>query len=219
MSPSPRKLRRFLVLAAAAITGCSPLTSRPPGPVASPDRFALPSGSGFHVLHPYLDQRIRVIEARSERFHAALDELRRGDLVVYVATPGLLAHLPLNQLLVSRNMRQRLGEFRVIPDEATGTVDTLLVVVDLERIAQLAHRPLLDSRSRFSARLDRLTDAILIHEIWGHLVPVATAGNSAATCADPAPGQPDLESCVMRRENDLRAELGWEIRRAYSFGR
>jgi hypothetical protein len=27
-------------------------------------------------------------------------------------------------------------------------------------------------------------------------------------CADPVPGQDDLDSCVMKRENDLRRDLG-----------
>lgn len=52
-------------------------------------------------------------------------------------------------------------------------------------------------------------------EVWGHLIPIVEEGDHTGNCSDPGPGEPDLESCAMRRENAMREELGMKPRTAY----
>jgi hypothetical protein len=201
-----RGQRLVLLLVFPAASGCAPIAAA----VQPPDATPVAHGR-LHVLDPYLHDRIRALETRSLRFRAAVDAVRNGERTVFVGTPLLLSALPLHPALVGHLPRGRLGEFRAIAQPETGRVDTLVVSIDLERIIRMSNWPLPGAR----ARAERITDAVLVHEIWGHLVPVAASGNIADRCRDPVPGEPELDSCVMRRENELRAELGWRVRREY----
>lgn len=202
-----RSWQRIVLLSVLlSASGCAPTAATVHPPEARPVAHG-----GLQVLDPYLDDRIRALETRSLRFRAAVDAVRNGERIVFVGTPLLLSALPLHPALVGHLPRGRLGEFRAIAQPETGRVDTLVVSIDLVRIIRMSSWPLPGSR----ARAERITDAVLVHEIWGHLVPVAASGNIADRCRDPAPGEPELDSCVMRRENELRAEMGWRVRREY----
>lgn len=191
-----------------------------PGRPAPPPHVAL-GGPGLHVLDPYLEARLSALAGLSPRFAAALARLRASDVPVYVGTPAQLAALPLDPGVVGGRLPpERVAELRMVLEPGTDRPAVLVVRIDLGRLARLVRRPLLDGpvpggAARFRKRLARFTEATLLHEVWGHLVPVADAGSAAASCADPAPREPELDSCVMRRENELRAELGWERRKAY----
>jgi hypothetical protein len=94
------------------------------------------------------------------------------------------------------------------------------VRVDLEAItrhlrSQMAPPETWFSPVRRQARFDALVDAVLIHELWAHVVPLAIGGSTRFLCPDPLPGQPDLEACSVRRENDLRVRLGLVPRSQY----
>jgi hypothetical protein len=175
----------------------------------------------LHVLDPYLDARLRAIAARSPRFAAALSRLAAGDVPVFIGTPAQLAGLRLAPGVAGGRLPpERVAEVRVALEPGSDRPAVLLVRVDTDRLGRLVRRPLLDwpllgGTARFRARLARFTEATLVHEVWGHLVPVADARSAAASCADPAPGEPEMDSCVMKRENDLRAEIGWERRKGY----
>jgi hypothetical protein len=171
------------------------------------------------VLHSYLLDRLRDLESRSARLHAALDSIRSGNIDVLIGTPEVLAAAA--PLLGWQMAPPRVGEFAAMLDNQSGKLQTLIVRVDLQRLAQLsrsrtAYMLAWFSRRRQRAQLDRLVDAVLIHEVWGHLVPVALAGTISARCSDPEPGEAELDSCVMLRENELRREMGLPARRHYA---
>jgi hypothetical protein len=75
--------------------------------------------------------------------------------------------------------------------------------------------PWIRPRSRLQATFDAAVDAVIIHEVWGHLVPVARYGAELGRCDDPRAGEPDEESCVMQREAMVRRELGLAPRAGY----
>jgi hypothetical protein len=192
-------------------------------PMAPPSNSAsvgsMSSDGRIHILHTHLANRIRSLELRSARLHATLDSIRAANIDVIIGTPDLVeASTP---MLGWQMAPQRVGEFAAVVDSATGAPMTLIVRIDLQRLANLQRSRtyrLLSwfSRSGQDAELDKLIDAILIHEIWGHLVPIAMAGTVDARCDDPLPGEKATDSCVMRRENDLRREMGLPLRTHYA---
>ena len=100
-----------------------------------------------------------------------------------------------------------LAEGQPLADEE-GRVQVVVVVVNV---------PLLDEmhatgvRAEFEQDLDR----ILAHEVYGHAIPYLLAGSLSGRCADPAPGQRATEACAIKRENQIRSELGLGLRREY----
>jgi hypothetical protein len=79
----------------------------------------------------------------------------------------------------------------------------VVIVVNLRLVRQI-HDERLSVPRDFEADLDR----ILVHEVYGHAVPYLLAGDSSGRCADPQQGEPAPEACSIRRENEVRAELG-----------
>ncbi|HET9982401.1 MAG TPA: hypothetical protein VFQ38_02385 [Longimicrobiales bacterium] len=209
----------YLIVLLIFLDACAPIP--PAAGRAAPRPHDALGRPGLHVLDPYLEARLSALASLSPRFAAALARLRAGDVPVYVGTPARLAALPLDPGIVGGRLPpERVAELRIVLEPGTDRPAVLVVRVDLDRLARLVRRPLLDGplpggAARFRKRLARVTEATLLHEVWGHLVPVADAGSAAASCADPAPGEPELDSCVMRRENELRGELGWGRRKAY----
>lgn len=51
----------------------------------------------------------------------------------------------------------------------------------------------------------------IAHEVYGHVVP----WQSGAHCADGYPGTPAGNSCSVRRENVIRAEMKFPLRTKY----
>jgi hypothetical protein len=82
-------------------------------------------------------------------------------------------------------------------------VDVVLVFVNLPLLTAI-HDARLSVPLQFEADLDR----ILVHEVYGHSIPYLLAGDLSGRCADPKPGERASESCSIRRENTVRAELG-----------
>lgn len=175
--------------------------------------------SRLEVLHPLLAERIRDLEARSPRLRAALDSVRAGGVPVLVGTPEELRETA--PWLGWEMTSGRLAEFAAYVDTTSGAVNVSVIRVDLRRIAAYQARDIPPVSTWFSAperqaRFERAVDAILIHELWGHLVPLAQTWSLRSHCPDPIPGQRELESCVMQRENELRVELGLSPRVSYT---
>ena len=82
-------------------------------------------------------------------------------------------------------------------------IDVVLVFVNLPLLTAI-HDARLSVPLQFEADLDR----ILVHELYGHGIPYLSAGDLSGRCADPHPGERPSESCSIRRENSVRAELG-----------
>ena len=81
-------------------------------------------------------------------------------------------------------------------------IDVVLVFVNLPLLTAI-HDAQLSVPVQFEADLDR----ILVHELYGHSIPYLLAGDLSGRCADPKPGERPSESCSIRRENTVRAEL------------
>ncbi len=220
------------VLAAATLSAC--ITT--PNLLPAGSRFSLDPRTGsavrastaaedagpIQILHPYLASRVRVLESRSPRLRAEMETLRAGDVRVYIGTPEQVAEVEERVVVLGREMpSRRLGEFAAMLDPVTGELSVLVVRINLPEIIRFHRRHLRPNGFIGGNRLtlNEFMDAILIHEIWGHLIPVARARSLAAHCPDPRPGQPDLESCVMRRENELRREIGLRPRTQYRWSR
>jgi hypothetical protein len=82
-------------------------------------------------------------------------------------------------------------------------INVVLVSVNLPLLTAI-HDARLSVPLQFEADLDR----ILVHELYGHSIPYLLAGDLSGRCADPKPGERPSESCSIRRENAVRAELG-----------
>ena len=97
-----------------------------------------------------------------------------------------------------------LAEVTTVTNRHDGAqVDAVIVAVNLDLLDQ-AHQRLGLPWSNRDADLDR----ILVHEIYGHALPYLLAGTMSGRCADPVEGQRAVDSCAIRRENAVRAELG-----------
>jgi hypothetical protein len=240
--PAPPRYRRHLgtsspiiwfaasiAMWCAAASGCagaprvgveSALLS-PHNPTATAATQPAIAASGLHVLHPYLASRLDSLEARSPHFAAALERLRSAPFPVLVGTPEQVAGVtPWGRLLSYRFRPARVGEFAAVAASDGERVGAMYVSISLERLAARAARRGRSARGgtdpeELEAFFAEHVDAVLIHEIWGHVVPIADSGRLDSHCEDPHPGQDPLGSCVMQRENDLRREMGLEPRTTY----
>jgi len=180
---------------------------------------SVPTRSSLTIEDPYLAARVRGLELRAPPLRVALDSVRSGCVPVRLGTAAGIAGSM--RWLSARLHQDELGQTAADVDTSTQTVREVIVRVDLEAVARhlRGQVPPLDtwlSRPRRQARFDALVDAVLIHELWAHLVPLAIGGSVRFLCPDPLPGQPDLESCSVLRENELRVRLGLAPRAQYS---
>jgi hypothetical protein len=178
-----------------------------------------PQNGALHVLDGYLASRLASLEARAPSLGAALDSVRRGRLIVRLGTPEQTTRV--EPWAGARLRPARLAQLVARFDTLTGAVHAIVVQVDLNAIARHRLREIPPpaawfSRAQRQARFDRVVDDILIHEVWGHLVPLVLAGSMSGACRDPVAGEADVNSCVLKRENALRTELGRELRRTYA---
>jgi hypothetical protein len=95
-----------------------------------------------------------------------------------------------------------LAEAVPVFDEGS-EISVVVIVVNLRLVRQI-HDERLSVPRDFEADLDR----ILVHEVYGHAIPYLLAGDLSGRCADPKKGEPAPEACSIRRENEVRAELG-----------
>lgn len=162
--------------------------------------------ASVRIIDPLLAQRITSLGQRSATWQAAMDTLRATGFDVVIAQPAQIrAKVP----GLEHYAAHHLGEVLPQRDER-GRLTGAVVTIDLPRLRrmwQLARLP----PSVLTADIER----ILIHEIYGHVVPLAQSRRLSGGCPDPRPGQPPSSSCAIRRENRIRAELGLESRTTY----
>lgn len=157
------------------------------------------AASGVVATHPLVRASLARLWDGSPSWRAGLRHVQGDGLVVIVAP---------HEVRVQDGGRTRpfeddvLGEVTPVagPD---GRVTKVLVVVNVPLI-EASHRRRLAPLSELHADLDR----VLAHEVFGHALPYLITGNLSGRCADPTPGERPEESCAIRRENVVRAELG-----------
>lgn len=194
-------MRAVVLMSVVVPLGCGTVAAQPDGEAAGAGKAA-----ELRAVDPLLSKRLAALEARSPTWRAALDTLRATGFEVLVARPEQVGErIP----RLSGYRATHLGE--VIPlRKAGGVLRGAVVTVDVARLEKLADRVGLP-RSVLEEDVDR----ILIHELYGHVVPLAVARRISGGCPDPAPGEPVLSSCAITRENRIRRELGLELRTAY----
>ena len=160
----------------------------------------------IRVLDGLLRQRVGALAGQSPTWRAGLDSLRASGFEVVIAAPAQVrAELPGMAGYDARH----LGE--VIPlRDAAGTITGAVVTVDLPQLGALAKEAGLGA-GEVAGDVDR----ILIHEVYGHVVPLAASRQISGGCPDPSPGESALTSCAIIRENRIRAELGLPPRTSY----
>lgn len=169
------------------------------GTVPAPPAGA--SGGALQASHPTVRARLDQIAAGSAMWRQAVDAVERLGRRILVLTPDQVRVAQVPGGPAERFDPTLLAE--AVPVAHDGPrVDEVVVVVNLPLIADV-HARLGSLPGEHDADLDR----ILVHEVYGHALPILLAGSLAGRCADPAPGQRASEACAIQRENEVRTEL------------
>jgi hypothetical protein len=160
------------------------------------------------VEHPVLAKSFGRLYAGSPRWREALDAVANTGRKVVVVTPDKVRVRDENGGRETPFDSDVLAEVQPIADDWS-RVDTVVVVINL---------PLLDKLYSDAAAIDLENDLdrILAHEVYGHAIPYLLAGHLSGKCPDPARGQKPTDSCAIKRENAIRADLRLGERRDYS---
>lgn len=161
---------------------------------------ATADSSNIRVAHPILAASIERLAAESASWRDAMRAVAATGRKTVVVTPEDVTGFD----------SQLLAQALALADEES-RVDTVLVVVNLALLQRLSGLPV--EAVQFKDDLDR----IIAHEVFGHAVPYLLAGHLAGECSDPVEGQRVTDACAIRRENQIRKELG--LGRRLEYGR
>ena len=188
---------RNLALAVAVTSTIQPAygqTFRDPGQNRQPPLL---------TTSPTLLASLKRISKGSALWREAIEDVRKTTRRVLVVTPAEVSFTD-----GSRSQDRKGFDPSVlaeaIPVVAEDSQVSLVVVVVNLRVIQENHDARMSVLRQFEADLDR----ILVHEIYGHAVPLLLAGNLTGRCPDPNRGEAASDACSIRRENAVRAELG-----------
>jgi hypothetical protein len=193
---------------ALTIQGCAAARDTEPyRPALQPaERLAVGGNESLRIEHPVLAARSNDLSRRSPTWRAALDSIRATGFHVVIGTPADIRRAVPG---LEHYRARHLGE--VVPmRDGEGALIGAIVTIDLELVERLGKRAGL-TRSEMECDVDR----ILVHEVYGHVLPLARTREIAGGCPDPAAGEPAASSCAIVRENVIRAELGLDARVAY----
>lgn len=162
------------------------------------------------VLNQRLEDRIRAMAARSEKWADALRTLREHQF------PVLVGSITQVETVVPELERYRFD----------GAGAAWLFTDGRDRPAAAAvtiNLPKLVIRNRITGgdaeQMRRILELHLAHELYGHVIPIVESGNLRHPCADDpdprAPSWEQLRSCVMEREKEVMVDLGYEPRDSY----
>lgn len=159
--------------------------------------------SPFRTTNRILQASLERIATRSALWRAAADAVRAQGRRALVLTPDQVKVTdPADEEETEAFDEAVLAEVApVVCPEAR--VHTVLVVVNLPLIKNIH-----DARWSVPLHVEADLDRVLVHEIYGHAVPYLLAGNLSGRCADPKEGERATDACAIRRENEVRAELG-----------
>lgn len=163
--------------------------------------------SNIIILDRQIADAIQRLTTRSALFNTAWQEIRESNLPLIIGTPDQLQNLVPDPL--AYQLLDRYGASAFAHDDMSGFVTSAVVSIDVAKIFSYG----LERGNSLLAR-DAL-DIILIHEIYGHVAPVAKTRQIGSLCPDPEPGQPYANSCVGRREREVLIELGRRARSGY----
>ena len=153
--------------------------------------------AGVMVADSGIAERISVLRTESASFDRAWLELERSGIPVLVGT-----HAQVQEVL-PRHLRSGAGwaGVTVLFGDGDGRLRRALVVLRTEWLRE-THTVHGTGEQSFLQAFEEL----IVHEVYGHLVPAVEAREVHAICADPLPEQPHFDSCVGRRELAIRTE-------------
>jgi len=189
-----RRTHFTLVAAAIGLMAVLPVRVRSQGQPAA-------DAAPFVTRHPELRTALDRIARGSASWRSALTTLAATGRRVVVLTPDQVVVRDTSTGAVTPFERSTVAEVSPVADRS-GNVSSVLVVVNVERMQELH-----DRRGSLPGEFHADLDRVLAHEVYGHAVPYLEAGHLSGRCADPEPGQPATQSCAIRRENVVRAEL------------
>ncbi len=161
----------------------------------------VPAPAPFVTRHPELSAALDRIARGSASWRAALTAVAATGRRALVLTPDQVVVQDPSTGASRPFDRSTVAEVSPVADP-NGSVSSVLVVVNVERMQQLH-----DRRGSLPGEFHADLERVLAHEVYGHAVPYLEAGHLSGRCADPEPGQTATESCAIQRENVVRAEL------------
>lgn len=155
---------------------------------------------GVQILEPVLAERIARLREDSPSFDRAWRDLESRGAPVVIGTREQLAGV------LPADIRRSNAWAGITVTWGGSELERSAVGIRLEWLREL-HARFGNPEEVFLEALDGL----LIHEIYGHLVPVAEADDPRERCADPHPGERLAESCVGSRELALKRERSLHV--------
>lgn len=160
--------------------------------------------------HPLLREVFQEVYEGSQKFAEAMDGMGGG----FPLRIGVIDELEERNKSLPRRERTRidpsLGAAAAYNRDPKGNATGGAVYFDIDRLHALSRgqpgMPVDSVRAREAVR-----DA-MIHELYGHVAPVASEGKHVT---DPRPRDPYQKSAIGQRENEIRAELGLPPRTRY----
>jgi hypothetical protein len=150
---------------------------------------------GVQVLDDLLAERIRVIAREAPSFAAAWRRLEESGIPVLVGSREQLAEV------LPHEVRRVHGWAGITLVWGARRPERAVVAIRVEWLREI-HDSFGNPEEVFLEALDRL----VIHEVYGRLLPTVEANAARTHCPDPAPGEWQAESCEGRREAALWSE-------------
>jgi hypothetical protein len=193
-----------LAVVVLVVVHVRPSSAQAPLPISTLEIERSPLVTDDRTLQASLER----LSARSSIWRDALGLVHQTGRRALVVTPDRVRMIDPKNGEAQPFDPHQLAETIPLHDHQS-RVDVVVVVVNLRLLRDLhwARGPFLD--------LERDLDRILAHEIYAHAVPYLLAGTMSGQCADPRPGERAAESCAIRRENEIRSELGLGTRTEY----
>lgn len=158
--------------------------------------------------HPAIQQSLNRLYAHSALWRAAVAGVERLGRKAVVVTPKNVRVKDPGSGKIRSFDDDVIAEVQPIAEHET-RVDAVVVVINVDLLESWQRT--LSTPADFENDLDR----VMAHEVYGHALPYLLAGDLAGKCADPVGAQRAEDSCAIRRENAIRAELGLGRRREY----
>jgi hypothetical protein len=192
-------------------------------------RFRPVYWNSFQVPDSLIQSRLDILASRSPALARALERIRETRFFTLIATAEQADLILGLHCLVGPIAKDVVSDVGYMAGTADGDIVGAFVRIDLGAIHSIANRRVTAAlnadpagvgataagfdnvvltRDAIDAAIAGIIDDVLIHEVWGHVVPVADARHESGRCPDPEPDQDPRTACVILRENRLRAELG-----------
>jgi hypothetical protein len=165
--------------------------------VKQPLAQTAPQSGSVEVLSTELAQHIVDIAEKSPTFRAAWERIAEAGVPISIGTDAQLRdELP---SWYRNNPRNWAGV--TVAKGAEGSLSSVVVALSVDAMKQIADGAAYMG-DYFTGELDR----VLIHEIYGHVVPVVEARDMSKGCPD-AVEEGETQSCVAKREAQIAAEI------------